>query len=137
MTLSEVLEQVSSYAKENSPAVIFLVGDLGAGKTHFTNQFAKHIGIGRSLPSPTFTFLQDYTCDWEGKTKIIHTDLYRIEPDQAEKVLEQIGFWDYLDEKNILFIEWPERAEKMLTELPHKTVTISIKSDGDREYELS
>lgn len=137
MTLPEALSEITSYAKQASPAIIFLVGELGAGKTYFTNQFAKSIGISKHLPSPTFTFLQEYSCDFENKKKIIHCDLYRIEPEKAEKTLEQIGFWDYLDDTNILFIEWPERAIPQLNNLPHKTLTITSNAEGERIYELT
>ena len=137
MTLSEALSVVREYAAQAKPALIFLVGELGAGKTHFTNQFAKEIGIARHLPSPTFTFLQEYVCDWEDKRKIIHCDLYRIDPTKAEKTLEQIGFWDYLDSRNILFVEWPEKAGEHLLDIPHKTLTITLQDGGERTYELS
>ncbi len=137
MTLSAAIEVTTQYAKETCPAILFLVGELGAGKTHFVNQFAQEIGVSRRLPSPTFTFLQEYSCDWEGKKKIVHCDLYRVDPEKAEKTLEQIGFWDYLDERNIIFIEWPEKAAPQLNALPHKTLSISITNSGDRLYEFS
>lgn len=137
MSIQEALEVIRTYSQSESPAIVFLVGELGAGKTYFTNQFAKSIGIPRHLPSPTFTFLQEYSCDWEGKRKIIHCDFYRIEPDKAEKTLEQLGFWDYLEPNSILFIEWPERTEDKLLALNHKTVTISIDEKGERNYEIS
>jgi len=137
MTLSEALEVTTQYAKETRPTILFLVGELGAGKTHFVNQFAQEIGVGMRLPSPTFTFLQEYSCDWEGKKKIVHCDLYRVDPEKAEKTLEQIGLWDYLDEGNIIFIEWPEKATSQLSALPHKTLYISITDYGERLYEFS
>lgn len=136
MTLHETIEKVQLYAKDHPLAIIFLVGDLGAGKTHFTNEFAKSIDVPQRLPSPTFTFLQEYRCDWEHLKKIIHCDLYRIDVDQAEKTLEQIGFWDYVDEGNIIFIEWPERGGEHLQQLPHATITITL-ADNERTYEFT
>lgn len=137
MNIQEALVTVSEYSKSTNPAIIFLVGELGAGKTHFTNAFAKHIGVDRRLPSPTFTFLQEYACDWEGKRKIIHCDLYRIEPEKAEKTLEQMGFWDYLEPQYIVFIEWPERAADQITALPHIELTITLTKDGERNYDFN
>lgn len=137
MTFSEALAAVKDYAKNNSPAIIFLVGNLGAGKTHFTNQFAAEIGVNNRLPSPTFTFLQEYTCAWEDKRKIVHCDFYRIDPEKADKVLEQITFWDYIDGANIIFIEWPEQAMSAIKDLPHKTLRITLQPDGERTYEFT
>lgn len=137
MQLKEAVDQVISYAKESSPAIIFLEGNLGAGKTHFTNQLAREVGVTRHLPSPTFTFLQEYTCDWEGKRNIIHCDLYRMEPEKAEQMLEQIGFWDYIQPHSILFIEWPEKAHDHIKDLPHKSLRITFNEQGERNYEFS
>ena len=137
MTLLEAIEATTQYCIGAKPSTVFLVGELGAGKTHFVNQFAQAIGVGRRLPSPTFTFLQEYSCDWEGKKKIVNCDLYRVDPEKAEKTLEQIGFWDYLEERNIVFIEWPEKAATQLKELPHKTLSISITNSGKRHYEFN
>lgn len=137
MIFSHALEAALLYAKTNSPTIIFLEGDLGAGKTHFTNQFADAIGIFGHLPSPTFAFLQEYRCNWEGKKQLIHCDFYRVEPEKADKMLEQITFWDYVDEKNILFIEWPERAINAIKDLPHKTLKITLQDGGERTYEFT
>jgi len=134
MTLSDAIGVTTQYSKDTRPTILFLVGELGAGKTHFVNQFAQEIGVARRLPSPTFTFLQEYSCDWKGKGKIVHCDLYRVDPDKAEKTLEQIGFWDYLEDRNIVFIEWPEKALSQLESLPHKTLSITITNTGDRHY---
>ncbi len=137
MNREEAIAEISSFAKKTNPAIIFLIGDLGAGKTHFTNQFEKSIGVFKTLPSPTFTFLQEYDCNWESKKKIVHCDLYRIEPEKAERTLEQIGFWDYLEANSIIFIEWPERAISQIQALPHITLTITLLDQGERNYELS
>jgi tRNA threonylcarbamoyl adenosine modification protein YjeE len=137
MNLTETVSYLTKYAKTESPALIFLVGELGAGKTHLTNEFAKEIGIGQRLPSPTFTFLQEYRCNFENKRSVLHADFYRIEPNEAEKTLEQIGFWDYLEPTTILFIEWPEKAASQINEIPHTTVTITLLENGERHYAIS
>lgn len=137
MSLSEAVTEVTKQLANGDFHVLFLVGDLGAGKTHFVNQLAQEIGITRRLPSPTFTFLQEYACDWNGKRKLVHSDFYRIEPEKADKTLEQIGFWDYLDERNIVCIEWPERADSVVKDIPHKTLQITLNQDGERTYEFS
>ncbi len=134
MTLHDTVLRIQTYAKRNLPAIIFLEGNLGAGKTHLTNAFAQEIGLTDRLPSPTFTFLQEYKIEWENFKKLVHCDFYRIEPEQAEKTLEQIGFWDYLDANTIIFIEWPERVSSQINELPHATVKITLQEE--RHYEF-
>jgi len=138
MRLDEAIAAVkSSFSANDAPSALFLVGELGAGKTHFVNQLAQEMGITRRLPSPTFTFLQEYSCEWNNKHKLVHCDFYRIEPEKADKTLEQIGFWDYLDERNVLCIEWPEQAAGIIENIPHKTLHITLSPGGDRNYELS
>jgi len=137
MTLPEAIETIVKKLKDGEAPVLFLKGELGAGKTHFVNQLAQHLDISRRLPSPTFTFLQEYPCNWQGKRKLVHCDFYRIEPEKADKTIEQIGFWDYLDERNIICIEWPEQAGTVIDDIPHMTLQITLLPDGNRNYELS
>ncbi len=84
---------------------ILLNGDLGAGKTTFVKYLAKSLKVKDAVTSPSFTILKQY----EGKFKINHFDLYRIE--QIDE-LRELGFDEYLDCNNseILIIEWGERA---------------------------
>lgn len=84
---------------------VLLNGDLGAGKTTFVKYLAKSLKVKDEVTSPSFTILKQY----EGKFKINHFDLYRIE--QIDE-LRELGFDEYLDCKDseILIIEWGERA---------------------------
>lgn len=84
---------------------VLLNGDLGAGKTTFVKFLAKSLKVKDEVTSPSFTILKQY----EGKFKINHFDLYRIE--QIDE-LRELGFDEYLDCKGseILIIEWGERA---------------------------
>ena len=80
--------------------VIVLNGDLGAGKTTFTKGFAAALGISNDVTSPTFTLMKKYV----GRLTLYHFDLYRIE--NADE-LEELGFDDYLGEKNaVCIVEW-------------------------------
>ena len=83
--------------------IVALFGQLGAGKTVFAKGIAKGLGISEEVTSPTFTFLKEY----DGKLKLYHFDLYRIEDEEA---LENIGFCDYLQSEGVCVIEWPEKA---------------------------
>ncbi|WKZ24128.1 MAG: tRNA (adenosine(37)-N6)-threonylcarbamoyltransferase complex ATPase subunit type 1 TsaE [Candidatus Dojkabacteria bacterium] len=138
MTLEQIGELVLTYAKNNSPAIFTLSGELGAGKTFFVNHVAQKMGYQKKLPSPTFTFLQEYSLDWNDKTVLVHCDFYRIEEGKEDSVLEQIGFWDYLLPKNIIFIEWPERAQKLLQNLPLQAIHITLDlQTNERNYEIA
>lgn len=81
-------------------AVITLDGDLGAGKTHFTQGLAAGLDITQEVTSPTFALLEAYT---QGRIPLNHFDLYRL-TDRAQ--LEDIGFYDALEEGAVSVIEW-------------------------------
>ncbi len=83
--------------------IVALFGGLGAGKTVFAKGIAAGLGIAEDVTSPTFTLLKEY----EGKQKLYHFDLYRIEDEES---LENIGFREYLNNGGVCVIEWPEKA---------------------------
>lgn len=84
--------------------VIFLVGDLGAGKTTFARALLRALGIGARVKSPTYSLIETYRLD---RFAVHHLDLYRIaEPGEVE----WLGLADLLAEPSLLVVEWPERA---------------------------
>lgn len=85
--------------------VILLDGDLGAGKTAFTQGIGLGLGIGATINSPTFTILKEY----EGRLPLYHFDLYRI--DDPEEIAS-LGFDDYFDGEGVCVVEWAERGEE-------------------------
>lgn len=103
-------------------AVIALVGDLGAGKTHFTQGFAQGLGVASAVTSPTFTVMVAYE---GGRLPLYHFDLYRLE-DAAE--LEDVAFYDYVESNGVSCIEW---ASKFADELPDSTLWLSITTGAD------
>lgn len=92
----------------NAPALVFLEGPLGAGKTTFVRGFLRALGCDERVKSPTFTLVETYHFD---DHLIAHFDLYRLK-DPHE--LELAGFRDYLADDTICLIEWASRAADYL-----------------------
>lgn len=105
--------------------IIFLNGELGAGKTTLVRGFLQGLGYKDHIKSPTYTLVEPYEI---GHKIIFHFDLYRIK-DPNE--LENIGIRDYFTHPAIILIEWPERGEKQLP-IPDLTCTIETFQAGRR-----
>lgn len=106
--------------------VICLIGDLGVGKTLFSQGFANGLEIKESVSSPTFTIVQQYD---EGRLPLYHFDVYRIE-DSDE--MEEVGFTDMLYGKGVCLIEWADQISDILPE--HYTKVI-IDKNLDRGFD--
>ena len=113
-------------AKAGKGDVYCLSGDLGVGKTVFTQGFAKGLGIDEAVNSPTFTIIQEYE---SGRLPLYHFDVYRIS-DIDE--MEEIGYEDYFFGNGVCLIEWAELIEELL---PKERTTITIKKKLDRGFE--
>jgi tRNA threonylcarbamoyladenosine biosynthesis protein TsaE len=92
------------------PLVIWLQGDLGAGKTAFARALIHSLGYKSRVKSPTYGLLELYQL---ASLQVVHMDLYRIS-DPGE--LEFLGLMDLLDEQTILLIEWPDKGGSWLPE---------------------
>ncbi|MBQ2047647.1 MAG: tRNA (adenosine(37)-N6)-threonylcarbamoyltransferase complex ATPase subunit type 1 TsaE [Schwartzia sp.] len=109
---------------KNVPAgtVICLTGDLGAGKTLFTEGFCRGLGIDSDVTSPTFNLMNVY----EGRLLVRHFDLYRLE---EESELEEFGFYEYSEpDDGLVLIEW---ADKFPEALPEAYIRIHIERGQD------
>lgn len=106
--------------------VIVLEGDLGAGKTQFTQGFAAALGIQTPVTSPTFNILLSYH---HGRVPLHHMDLYRLD-DAAQ--LEDIGYYELIDgdSDGVAFVEW---AEKFPESLPCDYLEVIIRRDPTDE----
>lgn len=106
--------------------VYTLTGDLGVGKTVFTQGFARGLGIEEPVNSPTFTILQVYE---GGRLPLYHFDVYRI-GDVEE--MEEIGFEDYVMGDGVSLIEWADLIEEIL---PEKCRSILIEKDLEKGFD--
>lgn len=97
--------------QEALPGQVFtLIGDLGVGKTVFTQGLAEGLGITEPVSSPTFTIVQIYE---EGRLPLYHFDVYRI-GDVEE--MDEIGYEDYFYGEGVCLIEWANLIEEILPE---------------------
>jgi tRNA threonylcarbamoyladenosine biosynthesis protein TsaE len=106
--------------------VYTLTGDLGVGKTVFTQGVAAGLGITEPVNSPTFTIVQVYE---EGRLPFYHFDVYRI-GDIEE--MEEIGYDDYFFGGGICLIEWAELIEEIL---PEDRISITIEKDLSKGFD--
>jgi len=107
-------------------SVYTLEGDLGVGKTVFAKGFAKGLGIGQNVSSPTFTIMQLYE---DGRIPLYHYDAYRIE-DPSE--MEEIGYIDYFYGNGVCLIEW---AENIREYLPKHYTKVRIEKDLEKGFD--
>ena len=109
------------------PGQVFtLVGDLGVGKTVFTQGFTAGLGIQEPVNSPTFTIVQEYD---DGRLPLYHFDVYRL-GDVDE--MDEIGYEDYFYGEGICLIEWSERIREILPEHP---IQITIEKDLEKGFD--
>lgn len=119
----------SSFLKQNGALVVALIGDLGAGKTTFVRGFSRGLGIRRRPTSPTFVLMRRYGIRGRRFSNLYHVDAYRIKNPDA---LHALGLKEiFADPKNIVLVEWPERAKKIL---PKKMMRLTFRH-GKKENE--
>lgn len=116
-----------SLAEQAVPGQVYtLIGDLGVGKTVFTQGMAEGLGIEEPVNSPTFTIVQVYE---EGRMPFYHFDVYRI-GDVEE--MEEIGYEDYFYGEGLCLIEWANLIEEIL---PGTYTQITIEKDLEKGFD--
>lgn len=125
--LEETKKLANNFAAElKGGEVVLLNGDLGAGKTTFTQFVFAALGVKEVVNSPTFAILKTYS----GKFKLHHFDTYRITTEEAIEA----GFDEVIDdEDSVKFIEW---SENILPLIPKNVITINIKYINETEREI-
>ena len=88
------------------PCVVYLKGDLGAGKTTFARAYVHGLGYEGYVKSPSYGLLETYQVD---DIQVLHLDLYRIEDPEE---LEYLAIRDLYDRRSVLLVEWPDRGGK-------------------------
>lgn len=106
--------------------VLTLIGDLGVGKTVFTQGFADGLGITEPISSPTFTIVQVYE---EGRLPFYHFDVYRI-GDIEE--MDEIGYEDYFFGEGVCLIEWASLIKELI---PEHVICVTIEKELDKGFD--
>jgi len=107
--------------------IILLNGDLGAGKTTLVKQIGKALGITKTITSPTFTLLKTYATD---NFTLVHVDAYRLENESFDELD------DYLNDENVIFIEWASNLENQEILKDSLTVKIEYVNEDTRSFEF-
>lgn len=123
----ETFQLGEKIGKKALPGQIYtLNGDLGVGKTVFTQGVASGLGIREPVNSPTFTILQEYE---GGRLPFYHFDVYRI-GDIEE--MEEIGYDDYFFGEGICLIEWAQLIEEIL---PENVISVTIEKNPAKDFD--
>lgn len=123
----ETFELGKKLGEEARPSSVYcLNGDLGVGKTVFTQGFASGLGIEGPVNSPTFTIVQQYD---DGRLPFYHFDVYRI-GDISE--MDEIGYEDCFYGEGVSLIEWSGLIEELL---PEEVITVTIEKDLEKGFD--
>jgi len=119
-------------ARTDHAVIVGLFGDLGSGKTTFTQALGKHLGVKEVITSPTFVIEKIYRLNGQSNFKnLIHIDAYRLD---SGKELTNLGFEEISrDPNNLILIEWPERVADIL---PPDLIKINFKFVSENEREI-
>ena len=128
---ADTLKFASEFASQlHGGDVVAFKGGMGMGKTVFVRGCSTVLDVECDVSSPTFSIVNDYG----GRFNVYHFDMYRVESWDS---LYSTGFFDYLNENSILFIEWSENIENVL---PENTVTVEFtrgENDNERTITIS
>lgn len=114
-------------AESAEPGQVFcLYGDLGVGKTVFSQGFGAGLGISEPISSPTFTILKEYH---EGRLPFYHFDVYRI---GSNDEMDEIGYYECVDGDGVCLIEWAQLISDIL---PQHYTRVTIKNQVDKGFD--
>jgi tRNA threonylcarbamoyladenosine biosynthesis protein TsaE len=131
--VGNVLAALAILPEKSSATILALTGDLGSGKTTFVQEFARKLGIGEQIQSPTYVLMKSYPFVG-GRTsfgrprrynRMIHIDAYRLETPEEFKSLKPEEFLN--DPKALVVIEWPEKAGEYV---PKPDIKLTFSAEG-------
>jgi tRNA threonylcarbamoyladenosine biosynthesis protein TsaE len=129
----EIVAKLSDDSSKGKALILGLYGNLGAGKTVFTQELARELGIKEKVVSPTFVIMKRFGIPKNKFKNLIHIDAYRLEKG-AE--LEKLGWADIIsDPENLVLIEWPEQVHDVMPK-EHMKIHIKHLDESSREFEL-
>ena len=133
-TVAGTWDLARQFAKELKPGdVVCLEGDLGAGKTTFTQAVAAELKVSGIVTSPTFCIVGEHRSTTNDDIFLVHMDLYRLE---SEDDVLAIGWEDYLAQGAILMVEWPERAGFLIPQNAKRIVFRHGAAEEERTIEF-
>ena len=131
LVAKNIIETLSDVRK-NTASVIFLNGELGAGKTTFSQEIAKALGVEDRVISPTFILKKEYKTTHPHFRKLIHIDAYRFNDLREARVLR---LEDDLNEgDNLILIEWPEKVPNVESDV---TVSFNVVDEETRDITIT
>lgn len=122
----ELAKKLGQEAKAGD--VVCLIGDLGVGKTLFSQGFAKGLGIEEYVNSPTFTIVQEYEGTDDRRLTLYHFDVYRIEDSEE---MEEVGFTDMIYGDGVSLIEWADMISDIL---PERYTKVTIEKNLEKGF---
>ncbi|MEY3470698.1 MAG: hypothetical protein RLZZ223_48 [Candidatus Parcubacteria bacterium] len=130
----EVAQKIAQEILEHKrPNLVLLEGELGGGKTTFSQGFIKSFGITQSVTSPTFVIMKPYNTSDNTHT-IYHIDLYRL--NQEWEVLD-LGILDLIkNPQNILLVEWASKTPKIWEDISHTTISFKVTGTKKRTINI-
>lgn len=115
--------------KTAGATLVTLSGELGAGKTSFTQAIARELGVETSVTSPTFVLMKIYALNGSAFKRLVHIDAYRL---QGGEDLRALGFDEVMqDAGNLVLLEWPEQVASGLPKADH-AITLRVVSETTR-----
>ena len=131
--LLKILKQDLSTSRKGRASIVGLYGDLGTGKTTFTQAVAKYLGIKGKVNSPTFVIIKKYFIKSANHKFLFHIDAYRLK--NAKEIIN-LGWKEIISNpEHLVFIEWPEKVSKAMPKNHHKVI-ISHTKEGYRNFEI-
>ena len=127
----KVLHHLSSYRNDSAP-VILLDGEMGAGKTTFTQALAKELGVTDDVHSPTFILKKEYSTPHVHYKKVVHVDAYRFNDPKEAKVLKLEN--DLQEKDAIVVIEWPSKMKAIKKDI---TLSFEVIDDDTRSVTIA